>query len=187
MSIPYPAYGNPRPQVGENPYMYPPNTSSSQYSFANSSTTIPGKHEFNPVPISRTPSPTPSEAAELERESVVDWKTVSSWRFWLRREWLCAWSPDVHVPLMADHLLGYYLIAIILIAITALITIFHHQIVDKLTPTAQRVKRSVFLCILSFPLFLFLFGPWIPNTRLGKQSCWASTILLLPLSFLLAS
>jgi len=142
MSIPYPAYGNPRPQVGENPYMYPPNTSSSQYSFANSSTTIPGKHEFNPVPISRTPSPTPSEAAELERESVVDWKTVSSWRFWLRREWL--W---------------YYVIAIILIAITALITIFHHQIVDKLTPTAQRVKSIpggwaipiVLLFIISFP------------------------------------
>ena len=90
MSTPYPAYGNPRLQVGESPYMYPPNNSSSQYSFSDSSTNLPGKHEFNPGPISRTPSPTPSEAAELARGSVFDWKALSSWRFWLRREWLCA-------------------------------------------------------------------------------------------------
>jgi len=90
MSTPYPVYGNPPLQVGESPYMYPPNNTSSQYPFTNSSTTLPGKHEFNPDPISRTPSPTPSEAAELARESVFDWKTLSSRRFWLRREWLCA-------------------------------------------------------------------------------------------------
>jgi len=90
MSIPYPAYGDPRLQVGESPYTYPPNNSSSQNSFTNSSTTIPGKYELNPDPISRTPSPTPSEAAELAREGVFDWKSLTNWRFWLRREWLCA-------------------------------------------------------------------------------------------------
>ena len=36
---------------------------------------------------------------------------------------------------------GYYVIAIILTVITLFITIFHHQIVDKLTPAAQKVKR----------------------------------------------
>jgi uncharacterized membrane protein YdjX (TVP38/TMEM64 family) len=126
--------------------MYPPNNSSSQYSFADSSTTIPGKHEFAPGPISRTPSPTPSEAEELTRESVVDWKTLSSWRFWLRREWF--W---------------YYVIAIILSTITALITIYHHQIVAKLTPVAHSVKTlpggwSIPIAILFIISFPPLFG-----------------------------
>lgn len=89
MSNPYQAYGDPRLQDGESPYMYPPNNSS-QLFFSDSSTTIPGKHEFNPDPVSRTPSPTPSEAAELARVSVLDWKALSNRRFWLRREWLCA-------------------------------------------------------------------------------------------------
>jgi hypothetical protein len=80
-AVPYLAYGNPRPDSG----MYPPNNSSS---FADSSTTIPGKHEFAPGTI-RTPSPTPSEAEVLAREGVIDWKLLYSWRFWIRREWLC--------------------------------------------------------------------------------------------------
>lgn len=146
MSTPYPVYGNSRLQVGESPYMYPPNNTSSQYSLTNSSTTLPGKHEFNPDPISRTPSPTPSEAAELARESVFDWKTLSSWRFWLRREWL--W---------------YYVIAILLAVITALITIFHHQIVEKLTPAAHWIKSlpggwSIPIAILFIISFPPLFG-----------------------------
>lgn len=142
MSVPYLAYGDPRPHIGATPYMYPPNNSSSQYSFADSSTTIPGKHEFAPGPISRTPSPTPSEAEVLAREGVFDWKTLSSWRFWVRREWL--W---------------YYVIAIILSVITALITIYHHQIVAQLTPAAHSVKKLpggwtipiAILFIISFP------------------------------------
>jgi hypothetical protein len=89
-AVPYLAYENPRPNIGATPYMYPPNNSSSQYSFVDSSTTIPGKHEFAPGPISRTPSPTPSEAEVLAREGVIDWKSLSSWRFWIRKEWICA-------------------------------------------------------------------------------------------------
>lgn len=50
---------------------------------------------------------------------------------------------------MANHLLGYYVIAILLAVITALVTIFHHQIVEKLTPAAHWIKRSVLSCILS--------------------------------------
>ncbi|KAI0288963.1 snare associated Golgi protein-domain-containing protein [Russula brevipes] len=132
MSTPYPAYGDPPLQVDTSPYQYPPSNNPSQYPFADSSTTIPGKHEFAPEHVSRTPSPTPSEAAELARE-------------------------------------GYYVIAIILTVITALVTIFHHQIVDKLTPTAHWVKRSV----------LFLFGPYPTITCLWSTS--PSTFQTLPL------
>jgi hypothetical protein len=60
---------------------------------------------------------------------------------------------------MVDHLLGYYVIAIILSTITALITIYHHQIVAKLTPVAHSVKTLpggwsipiAILFIISFP------------------------------------
>ena len=52
------------------------------------------------------------------------------------------------------HLLGYYVAAIILSVITALVTIYHHQIVAKLTPAAQWVKKSVLSCISSSTLLL---------------------------------
>ncbi|KAH9964715.1 hypothetical protein BGW80DRAFT_1179303 [Lactifluus volemus] len=126
--------------------MYPPNVSS--FSPANnSSSTINPKNEFPPSDrISRTPSPTPSEAAELARTSVFDWKTLTNWRFWIRREWL--W---------------YYVIAILLTVITALITIYHRQIVDKLTPAAHWMKDlpggwSIPIAILFIISFPPLFG-----------------------------
>ncbi|KAI9456794.1 snare associated Golgi protein-domain-containing protein [Russula earlei] len=141
MSSPYLAYGNPQFHVGPTPYVYPPNNALSEYSLPDSMATVPGKHEFAPYP-SRTPSPTPSEAATLARDSVLDWKRLCHWRFWLRREWL--W---------------YYVFAIVLAVITALITIYHHQIVEKLTPAAHWVKSLpggwsipiVILFIISFP------------------------------------
>jgi len=65
--------------------------------------------------------------------------------------------------LLINHLLGYYVIAIILAVITALITIFHHQIVEKLTPAAHRVKTSV----LSF----FLLRPSDSRDLKSWQTC----------------
>lgn len=41
--------------------------------------------------IPRTPSPTPSEAEELTKTSLFDWKAMAHWRYWIRREWLCAY------------------------------------------------------------------------------------------------
>ncbi|KAH9953689.1 snare associated Golgi protein-domain-containing protein [Russula dissimulans] len=162
MSSPYPAYGNPQLHVGATPYMYPPTNYLSQYSLTDSTTTVPGKHEFAPYSVSRTPSPTPSEAAQLSRKSVVDWKTLANWRFWLRRDWLCV-SILSFISLIVNHLLGYYVILIILAVITALITIFHHQIVDKLTPVAHRAKTlpggwSIPIFILFIISFPPLFG-----------------------------
>lgn len=56
----------------------------------------------------RTPSPTPSEQKELSRESMFDWKTMMNWRFWFRREWLCASfflvSSLVMVPLLSGRI-----------------------------------------------------------------------------------
>lgn len=115
MSSPYPAYGGP----SSSGYLYPPNGNGTTYALDSSSTvnvntnynnglsggsvnTNKGKAggDLDPRRISRTPSPTPSEAAELARDSLLDWKTLLSWRFWIRREWLCA-SPSFLYPLVA--------------------------------------------------------------------------------------
>lgn len=36
----------------------------------------------------RTPPPTEEELREL-KSGAIDWKTISNWRFWIRREWIC--------------------------------------------------------------------------------------------------
>jgi len=60
---------------------------------------------------------------------------------------MCVTSSNSYLLLISNPLLGYYVIAIILSVITALITIYHHQIVAQLTPAAHSVKRSVIICI----------------------------------------
>lgn len=39
----------------------------------------------------RTPSPTPSELRGM-KSGVIDWKTLSNWRFWIRKDWICTSS-----------------------------------------------------------------------------------------------
>lgn len=69
--------------------------------------------------------------------------------------------------LMFNILLGYYVIAIILSVITALITIYHHQIVAQLTPAAHTIKKSVLILILNPALLLLIMistslkGGWV--------------------------
>ncbi len=41
--------------------------------------------------VNRTPSPTPEEAKELAKTGVFDWNAMMKWRYWIRREWLCAY------------------------------------------------------------------------------------------------
>jgi hypothetical protein len=73
--------------------------------------------------------------------------------------------------LIVNPLLGYYVIAIILSVITALITIYHHQIVAQLTPAAHTVKKSVIICISSLSRFflnpavllLIMISPRLPG------------------------
>ncbi|THH14146.1 hypothetical protein EW146_g6147 [Bondarzewia mesenterica] len=118
MASAYQAYDGP----SSNGYLYPPNGST--YNL-NSSSTVnlnvnKSKNEDDARRISRTPSPTPSEAAELARGSLFDWKTITHWRFWIRRKWL--W---------------YYVAFTIIGVITILITVYHKQIVHWLTPATN--------------------------------------------------
>ncbi|KAG6895245.1 hypothetical protein C0992_002401 [Termitomyces sp. T32_za158] len=91
--------------------------------------------------LARTPSPTPSEAREL-KTGAFDWKRLSSWRFWVRREWL--W---------------YYVALVVILVLTALITIYHKQIVFWLTPATKWLHDLKFgwlvpigiLFVISFP------------------------------------
>ncbi|GLB42916.1 putative SNARE associated Golgi protein [Lyophyllum shimeji] len=91
---------------------------------------------------SRTPSPTPSEEREL-KTGVFDWKTLGHWRFWIRREWL--W---------------YYVAVIVILVVTALVSIYHKQIVHWLTPVTRWLKDDLrfgwlvpigVLFVISFP------------------------------------
>lgn len=79
--------------------------------------------------------------------------------------------------LIFNPLLGYYVIAIILSVITALITIYHHQIVAQLTPAAHSVKESVIICISSLSCFFLNTTLMVISTRLPGG--WAIPIAIL--------
>ncbi|KAG6809198.1 hypothetical protein H0H92_001185 [Tricholoma furcatifolium] len=64
--------------------------------------------------LARTPSPTPSEEREL-KSGAVDWKTIR-----------------------------YYVALVVILVLTALITIFHTQIVDWLTPVTRWMYQLKF-------------------------------------------
>ncbi|KAI5115752.1 hypothetical protein M0805_001871 [Coniferiporia weirii] len=91
---------------------------------------------------SRTPSPTPSEDALLDRETVFDRERMKDWRFWIRKEW--AWR---------------YVIFVIIIAITILIAVEHDTIVRWIEPEAKKLKNIpanwlipiAILFVISFP------------------------------------
>ncbi|KIK64267.1 hypothetical protein GYMLUDRAFT_40552 [Collybiopsis luxurians FD-317 M1] len=99
---------------------YPPSKSS------NTAKQGPNNHlsaniTFDRPETNRTPSPTPSEMRELQT-SAIDFKAMMNWRFWLRREWL--W---------------YYVIGVIIVVLSTLMTIFHDQIVNWLHPVTSRI------------------------------------------------
>jgi len=100
------------------------------------------KHHEYARQSSRTPSPTPSERHELETGS-IDWKRVMTWRFWFRKDW--AW---------------YYVILVVIIVLVALMTVYHVQIVNWLTPVATWLRDTftfgwlvpiAVLFVISFP------------------------------------
>ncbi|KAK7691171.1 hypothetical protein QCA50_006274 [Cerrena zonata] len=92
--------------------------------------------------LTRTPSPTPEEAAELKQTSVFDWKAMSHWRYWIRKEW--RW---------------HYLVGTIIMICVILFVVYHKQIVDWLHPAAVWVHDVpagwlipiVIFVIISFP------------------------------------
>ncbi|TFY50260.1 hypothetical protein EVJ58_g11121, partial [Rhodofomes roseus] len=114
----------------------------------------------------RTPSPTPSEAEELTKTSLFDWKAMSSWRYWIRKEWACACSFSLFVLGGAGVLCwvlsivaGYYVIFTIALVATILFTVYHTQIVKWLQPAANWMHGLKFgwlipiaiLFVISFP------------------------------------
>ncbi|KAI1781906.1 hypothetical protein LXA43DRAFT_860982, partial [Ganoderma leucocontextum] len=92
-------------------------------------------------PINRTPSPTPSEAKELQK-GVFDWERMLKWKYWIRKEW--TW---------------YYVAFAISLAGIVLFTIYHKQIVNWLKPAANWMHGLPFgwtipigvLFVISFP------------------------------------
>ncbi|RDX39542.1 hypothetical protein OH76DRAFT_1491035 [Lentinus brumalis] len=69
--------------------------------------------------VNRTPSPTPSEAKELSKNSVFDWDAMLRWTYWIRKDWL--W---------------YYVAFIVCLVGVILFTVYHSQIVNWLKPAA---------------------------------------------------
>ncbi len=97
----YPRHRHPQEEPwnspASSPHPYPPAPVQAPYTSANSSVTfvngdIPNNGNRLPRDATRTPSPTPSEAKEL-KTGVFSWEVMGKWRFWIRREWLCALSP----------------------------------------------------------------------------------------------
>ncbi|KAJ3510802.1 hypothetical protein NLJ89_g4469 [Agrocybe chaxingu] len=129
-----------------NSTLYPPQQDANTYATLGSTTTlansmVEGKMGEEARQITRTPSPTPSELKELQT-GAIDWKTLRTKNFWFRREWL--W---------------YYVILVVILVITALVTLYHRQIVDWLTPVTRWLHDLRFgwlvpigvLFVISFP------------------------------------
>ncbi|KAF9524227.1 hypothetical protein CPB83DRAFT_861653 [Crepidotus variabilis] len=130
--------------------LYPPtrNVDYPTYNTASSTTTLQSltstkiDHNERAREISRTPSPTPSELKEL-KTGAIDWKAFAKPSFWIRKDWIL-----------------YYIIIVVLVTITALITIYHKQIVDWMTPIAVWLRDEIkfgwlvpigVLFVISFP------------------------------------
>ncbi|KAJ7764824.1 snare associated Golgi protein-domain-containing protein [Mycena metata] len=146
MTMPYPAY---RPSPS-NSYPYPPNGAGPQFTPASLSSTSYTSTAYSPSAkqldddrrqISRTPSPTPSEVKALS-DGLLNWKQLLQWRFWARKDWI-----------------KYYIIIGVIAVLTSLITIFHTQIVDELTPVTKWLHGLKYgylvpigvLFVISFP------------------------------------
>ncbi|KAF9467631.1 hypothetical protein BDZ94DRAFT_1248593 [Collybia nuda] len=140
MASQYDPHVAPRPHLEDSTqhYPYPPN--STPYD-SNDPYARTAKSAEEARDLARTPSPTPSEAKEL-KTGVFDWKTLGQWRFWIRREWL--W---------------YYVALVVILVLTTLMTIYHKQIVDWLTPVTRWLHDLKFgwlvpigvLFVISFP------------------------------------
>ncbi|KAL0948375.1 hypothetical protein HGRIS_010957 [Hohenbuehelia grisea] len=143
MASQYPAYGGPSAQTltDDASHSYPPTYGHSSGSTLTSPAKEDKQNDIIARDLARTPSPTPSEAREL-KTGAIDWKSITNWRFWIRREWL--W---------------YYVALVLILVITALMTIYHKQIVQWLTPATNWLHDLRFgwlvpigiLFVISFP------------------------------------
>ncbi|KAJ6588986.1 hypothetical protein B0H19DRAFT_1102359 [Mycena capillaripes] len=143
MAMPYPAYGAPRPPPNNDfqSSSYPPNGPFNPSSVSTFNSVAKDRDRDDIRNISRTPSPTPSEAKALN-EPLFSLKQLTNWRYFIRKEWTV-----------------YYIIGIVVGVLTALISIYHHQIVKYLTPVTKFLHEQKFgylvpigiLFVISFP------------------------------------
>ncbi|KAF9039593.1 hypothetical protein BDZ89DRAFT_1156808 [Hymenopellis radicata] len=126
------------PNLSVNNHPYPPPTGN--YGPPSTVTLAPGG--LGRRDLSRTPSPTPSEAKEL-KTGAFDWETLGKWRFWIRKEWI--W---------------YYVALVIICTLTALMTLYHKQIVEWLTPVTRWMHDLSYGWIIPIGvLFVISFPP----------------------------
>ncbi|THH05917.1 hypothetical protein EW145_g4446 [Phellinidium pouzarii] len=146
-AAPYDGYGQYQASFDRTHQNYPPLHNQSNPSFYKSQNNLTMTKDEDVVVseryVSRTPSPTPSEASALNRKGLVDWQKMAKWKFWFRREWI--W---------------YYVILTIIMIFVILISVYDRQIVRWLEPDAQKVKKVLpagwlipiaVLFIISFP------------------------------------
>jgi hypothetical protein len=95
----YPAYRGPTGH--DHDYPYPPSAKYSNPSLNPLNPMASSKIADDHREISRTPSPTPSELEAL-KTGALDWKTLSNWRFWIRKEWTCSSLPPLSNTFSAD-------------------------------------------------------------------------------------
>ncbi|KAK7691169.1 hypothetical protein QCA50_006272 [Cerrena zonata] len=92
--------------------------------------------------LTRSPSPTPEEAAELSKTSMFDWKAMRNWRYWVRKEW--RW---------------YYLIGVLVVVFIVLFVAYHTQIVNWLQPAANWMHRTPAGWVIPIVLFVIVSFP----------------------------
>ncbi|KLO10012.1 hypothetical protein SCHPADRAFT_943174 [Schizopora paradoxa] len=92
--------------------------------------------------ITRTPSPTPSEAEALQRRGMIHYRSLLKWRFWVRKKWI-----------------RYYLVLAAITTVVVLLAVFHTRIALAVQPVGDKIRRLpagwlipiALLFVLSFP------------------------------------
>lgn len=140
-----PSSHQPAATAYQDPLVYPPgppNGQLSTHSFP-SSLTYKSSQDVEDGVVLRggTPSPTPSEEKEM-KTGAIDWKSVTNWRFWIRKEWICMLGSENRRNILLTMAFcldcsGYYVALVVILVIVALMTIYHKQIVHWLTPVTR--------------------------------------------------
>jgi len=87
--------------------------------------------------IGRTPSPTPSENKAM-KSGVLDLEEHDELEVLFRRECYVSYqSFPTKYPSSECHISGYYVALVIILVLTGLMTIYHTQIVNWLTPATR--------------------------------------------------
>lgn len=133
------------------PNLYPPHAA--YHGLTNSAMSFDTKPGED-TQVSRTPSPTPSEAKELE-SGAVDWKALLTGKFWFRKEWLCTFSSSTFSKPCLGRWMdpGYYVALVVILVVSALVIIYHTQIVHWLTPFTKWLYGYVHVSYLSTMIF----------------------------------